>query len=127
MKPPRRNLRRKLALVCAGAGSLFVALAQPDFPYIPSPRSVTIHHERTSSAVAVRVDVDLPDPCHKVASWGEPVRTGSRFRAESGFYVSLQTVCPMIVVSLSHTYELGDLSPGDYEFVFSASGTVLKT
>lgn len=68
MKPPRRNFRRKLALVCAGAGSLFVALAQPDFPYIPSPRSVTIHHERTADAVAVWVDVELPDLCHDVSS-----------------------------------------------------------
>jgi hypothetical protein len=88
---------------------------------------VTIHHERTFSSVAIRVDVELPDPCHEVASWGEPERTGLRFRAESSFVVAQRVVCPMVLVNLSHTYELGDLSPGDYEFVFSASGTVLKT
>lgn len=46
---------------------------------------------------------------------------------ESGFFVHQWMVCPMMVVTLSHTYELGGLLPGEYEFVFSASGTVLKT
>lgn len=94
--------------------------------YIPPPGSVTISPRTNGPAVSVSVRVDLPTPCESVDSWGTALRAGSTVLVDAEFW-SQAAFCVTIVKTVYHQYNLGALPPGEYNFVFRAWGTLVKT
>ena len=75
---------------------------------------------------SVQVTLTCPNAGYRVSDWGQVVRAGNDFsvdaRVERWTGVSAQ-----MIITISHTYTLGALTPGTYSFAVKANGTVVKT
>jgi hypothetical protein len=95
-------------------------------PYIPHPNSVDIRLQTNGVTVSVVCSVDLPDTCKSVGTWGQPVLLGNTVSVDAQFW-SAPVGCLPMVMTVTNQYNLGPLPPGNYNFVFGASGTTVKT
>ncbi len=101
--------------------------AQPaSAPYIPPPVSVTISPQTQGGNVSVAVQVDLPNSCHYVGSWGQPVLAGNAAYVDTQFWAITNMMCFPVIISVSTNYYLGALPLGDYTFYFRAWGMTVK-
>lgn len=96
-------------------------------PYLPEVSSATTTHRHTAQGEFIDVVVRLPDFCHRVSSWGSAAITGQHVVAEAAFQVTHGGVCAQAVQVLQNTYDLGQLSPGRYEFSFRVHGYQIQT
>lgn len=108
-------------LACVPSG-----LAQVIQPYMPYPSSVSLNHRSRDGNEWVDVTVDLPTPCHYVGTWGLASQFGTRFQANTTFYRS-GMICAAVITPVSHSYNLGPLPGGTYQFTLAAFGQPVST
>jgi hypothetical protein len=116
-----------LAIVILGPQAVLECEAHSTAPYIPYPSSVTISPQTTGETVSVKVNVDLPDTCCYVGDWGQPMLVGNSVYVDAQFWVITDEACAEVITPVWTNYDLGMLSPGNYNFVFEAWGTLIKT
>ncbi len=100
--------------------------AQSVSPYTPPPSAVSISPQTNGGNVNVTVSVDLPDACHSVSDWGQPIMVGTNVYVDAQFWVT-NTICAQVVTTISTNYSLGTLAPGDYTFSFQVWGNRVKS
>jgi hypothetical protein len=128
-----KTTRKAVSTVVASIGIIILGLqavpecgAQPPSPYIPPPFTVTIGPQTNGGSVSVTVSVDLPDTCHYVGSWGQPVLDGNSVYVDAQFWLSY-SYCFPVITTVSTNYSFGTLPAGNYTFSFRAWGTLIKT
>src|SRR5688500_13193147 len=70
--------------------------------------------------------LSFPNAGYRVVNWGQATRTGNDFTADA----SVEKFTGQSVQAITTTaqiYDLGPLDPGNYNFIFSNSGTLVKT
>ncbi len=103
-----------------------VCQAQTRSPYNPPPYTVSISPHTNGGNVTMAVSVDLPDTCHHVGDWGQPLIVGTNVYVDAQFWVT-NIVCLPVVMTVSNNYALSELPPGDYTFSFQVWGNVVKS
>ena len=65
------------------------------------------------------------DGCFQVTSWKAPVQSGNEFSVNASIvdYDGPGTACTAVMLTLQHSYMLGQLDAGNYSFTFSACVT----
>jgi len=76
--------------------------------------------------VSLAVQVDLPDSCHYVGDWGQPMLVGNTAYVNTQFWAITNMMCFPIVITVSTNYSLGTLPPGNYNFYLLAWGMAVK-
>ncbi len=76
--------------------------------------------------MSVAVQVDLPDSCPYVGSWGQPMLLRNIAYVDTQFWVVTNIMCSMAIFPVSRDYDLGPLPPGNYTFYFRAWGMTVK-
>lgn len=109
-----------------GSHGVLECRAQPHDIYVPPAYAVTITPQTNGEIVSVAVRVDLPDTCRYVGSWGQPVIQGNTVFVDAEF-LEIVRVCHTVIVPVRTQYDLGHLSPGNYNFVFAASQIPIKS
>ncbi|RLI02093.1 hypothetical protein DRO30_03155 [Candidatus Bathyarchaeota archaeon] len=93
--------------------------------YTPNPDTVNIKVLKYNRLVKVEVSIVFPHGGFRV-DWGSLKKQGSTFYSNSKVEMwtgpSIQ-----VVTKKSYTYNLGELSPGKYWFVFLVNGEAVKT
>ena len=115
-----------LTIVVLGLQAVPECEAQSDSPYIPPPSSVAISLQTNGGTVSVTVGVDYGSTCLSVGDWGQPQRVGNIVFVDAQFWL-WSGVCLPVMMYYSTQYNLGMLAPGNYNFVFQAWGTTVKT
>jgi hypothetical protein len=115
-----------LAIVVLGLLAVPECGAQTPNPYIPPPYAVNISPQTNGATVSVAVSVDLPDTCHSVGNWSQPLLLGNSVYVDAQFW-RMPLICLPVIITVSTQYNLGTLPPGNYSFVFRAWGTTVKT
>lgn len=94
-------------------------------PFTPSAEQTTITIETDSEGVTTAtVSVEVPTSGFQ-ANWGAVANTTTLFSALPNFFAPRGNVL-QVVETLTHTYELGNLSPGNYSFVVSSGGQIIR-
>jgi hypothetical protein len=131
MRARFRSLKVANAIVLA-AGSL-VRLAAPanaqpgEVPFVPGPQLVAISNHITAGMVWVDVRIRFPDTCERLGDWGTPIQTLPTISVNSTCWYRPYGACAFVIVSTNHSYQLGYLAPGNYQFVFGACGQTVAT
>ncbi|MCX6875856.1 MAG: SUMF1/EgtB/PvdO family nonheme iron enzyme [Verrucomicrobia bacterium] len=103
----------------------------PRVSYIPYPSSVSliphIAPQTNGATVSVGVDMWLPDPSYSVGDWGQPQRSGNTVSVNAQFWRQPGGAWIQIIIPVGTQYNLGTLPPGNYNFVFRAWGSTVKT
>jgi len=74
----------------------------------------------------VYLKLTFPDAGYRVGNWGTAVRSGNDFTADA-LIERFTGVSAQAVKTTAQIYDLGPLSPGNYNFIFKNSGTTVKT
>lgn len=121
---PRRFVH--LFMVWVSMLSASICEGQSAAPYTPQAWATAIFIAPAATATSVRVEVDLPTPCHSVLSWGQPLQSGNVFYVDTRFS-STSAFCAQVITPVRNNYTLGALAPGAYQFVLLAWGTMVKS
>jgi hypothetical protein len=112
-----------LVLLFCGAGQS--AIAETWEP-VSTGFATQITVSTSGGNTSVQVTLTCPNAGYRVLDWGQIVRTGNDFsvdaRVERWTGVSAQ-----MIITISHVYGLGALTPGTYSFAFKANGVAVKT
>lgn len=114
-----------LGVIVLGLQTIPECEAQSASPYVPPPLSITISPQTNGATVSVAVDVALPDSCHSVSNWGQPLLVGDRVYVDAQF-LRWPLICFPVIITVSTNYGLGTLPPGNYYFHFLAWGVEVK-
>jgi len=74
----------------------------------------------------VYAKLTFPDAGFRIVDWGNATRSGNTFTADATVEHSNAPV-PSAISSTAQIWDLGALTPGNYQFVFKNSGTTVKT
>ncbi len=91
------------------------------------PPSASLSNHIVAGMVWVDARVWLPDTCKYVGDWATPVQTLPTITVNSKCWHRTGIPCGNVVTSTNHSYQLGYLAPGDYQFVFEAWGQAVAT
>lgn len=123
---PNGAVATALGIIVLGSQAVPDCEAQSASPYIPPPLSITISAQTQGENVSVAVQVALPDTCHYVGNWGQPMLVGNTAYVDTQFWVLTNMICFPVIITVSTNYSLGTLSPGNYNFYFLAWGVAVK-
>jgi hypothetical protein len=94
-------------------------------PWVPP--AVSISNHIVAGMVWMDVRVWLPDTCKRLGGWGTLVQTLPTITVNSTCWNATGIPCGNVVLSTNHSYQLGYLAPGNYQFVFEAWGQTVAT
>jgi hypothetical protein len=94
-------------------------------PWVPGGAALSNH--MVAGMVWVDVRLGLPDTCKRVGDWGTPVQTLPTITVNSMCWHVAGIPCGNIATHTNHSYQLGSLAPGNYQFVFQAWGQTVGT
>ena len=112
-----------LVLACV---SLFPKRAESIEEWVPAvidPSEVQLSFRNENGVSFVDVLIEFPSSGYNVSDWGTPVFFVSNITAVAEIWVWTGSVLP-VIISVSHTYDLGSLSPGEYLFIFLGGGAL---
>lgn len=100
--------------------------AEDVVPYVPDAGQVELTYWMQAQVSYVNVTIEFPDSGFAISSWGAPNITGHTIAVDAEIWDWLGLSMPGII-TMSHTYTLGDLVAGDYAFCFEAWGSSVKS
>lgn len=103
-----------------------VQVDQEWVPYIPPEENVELKHWVSNGISYVNVSITFPHLMFNVSSWGDPIMIGNSISVDSEIWQYTGPTMPVIYI-VQHTYELGTLFPGEYNFTFMAWGQTVKS
>jgi len=86
-------------------------------PYIPDPSQVRLTHWEHSGISYMNITLEFPDTGFNISSWGTPVATIDNISVDAEIWRYTGLSFP-VVTAVSHTYTLGALPCGEYDFLF---------
>ncbi|NVM56432.1 MAG: Ig-like domain-containing protein, partial [Candidatus Helarchaeota archaeon] len=95
-------------------------------PYLPFPAQVDLTTWMDNYTTYVDVAITFSTGGYNVSSWGEITNHGYGFSANSEIWQWTGGVT-LAFMTISHTYELGYLESGYYNFTFKAWGNYIKS
>lgn len=94
-------------------------------PYLPPSDAVDIEIGRTDGKHNAEVTITFRDAGYRVKDWGSLQKSGNVFSANA--IVERWTgPAAQVITELSYTYQLGQLSAGDYNFKFYSNGSFVE-
>jgi hypothetical protein len=96
-------------------------------PWVPNSQVAAITAHCATGLVWVNVEVTLGDTCYRVGDWGSVVQTLPTITANSACWYNPLGPCAYVVTRTNHSYQLGYLAPGNYQFVFQSWGQPVAT
>ncbi len=94
-------------------------------PWVPHGASISTH--TVAGMARADVSLGLPDTCKRLGSWGTPVQTLPTITVGSMYWNTTGIPCGNVATVTNHSYQLGYLAPGNYQFVFQAWGQTVAT
>lgn len=95
-------------------------------PYVPDSSQVEIDYWKEKGISCIDVSIELPSSGYNVSDWGTPSIVGNIISVNAEIW-DWTGVDSQVITTKSHTYNLGNLSPGKYFFTFKAWGFLVKT
>lgn len=90
-------------------------------PYIPDPSQVGLIYWEHSGIPYMNITLEFPDTGFNISSWGTPVATMDNVFVDAEIWRYTGLSFP-VVTAVSHTYTLGALPCGEYNFLFKVWG-----
>jgi hypothetical protein len=95
-------------------------------PYIPSADIVELNYWRQGGVSYVNVSITFPSSGFNVSDWGTPTFGGNSVWVNAKIWMWTGATCP-IIITVKHTYNLGVLPPGGYNFTFKVWDSKVKS
>jgi uncharacterized repeat protein (TIGR01451 family) len=99
----------------------YVDCFKPWKPYIPTPDETAIQIQDNKAIVNLTLSGDL----YRAETWGETVREGTNLSANAT--IQHKGIPVLLLMELSHVYDLGELEVGKYIFIFKSYGEIVKS
>ncbi|GEM_PF-2918760 len=93
--------------------------------YVPGPEEVNLKVINVRGRINAWLTINFPDSGFAVLDWGIPERTASGFVVNAQIIRWIGITLP-VISPWRHRYNLGFLSPGEYEFEFRTWGEPVK-
>jgi len=124
-----RSLKVGNAMALAAASLLWSpAAGNAQLQLVPwVPPAVSISNHIVAGMVWADVSLGLPDTCKHLGSWGTPVQTLPTITVNSMCWNMTGIPCGNMATLTNHSYQLGYLAPGNYQFVFQTWGQTVRT
>ena len=124
-----RSLRVGRGMALAAAGLVWwPAAGNAQLQWVPwVPSGVSISNHIVAGVVWVDVRLGLPDTCKHMGEWGTPLQTLPTITVNSTCWNITGIPCGNIATLTNHSYQLGYLAPGNYQFVFQTWGQPVTT
>jgi hypothetical protein len=103
-----------------------VQIEQEWVPYIPAEENVELRHWVANGVSHVNVSITFPHTEFNVSDWGTPIMVGNSISVDAQIWEWTGPTMPVVTIK-QHTYELGFLSPGEYNFTFMVWGQIIKS
>ena len=94
------------------------------YKYIPNVSNVSFSSWQEENLAYVRMAIELPNPGFNI-TWGTPKFDGNTISVNSEIR-RLSGVFPAMIIRVANTCSLGDLSTGQYYFVFKAWDSIVR-
>ncbi len=94
-------------------------------PYTPDSSQVGLICWEQSGVSYINITIEFPDTGFHISSWGTPNTTGNNISVDAGIWRWTGLSFP-VITTVSHTYNLGDLLYGEYNFFFETWGSPLR-
>jgi len=85
--------------------------------FVPWPDQVTLEYRKDGGISYIDTSIELTTSGYNVSTWGIPVSTGNNISVDAEIWRWTGVVIP-VVITLSHTYNIGSLRSGQYTFTF---------
>ncbi len=95
-------------------------------PWVPLAETVELIHWRDAGASYVDVSIEFPSSGFSVEDWGVPIIVGSSVSADARIWRWTGVDLP-VIITVRHTYSLGDLPNGKYGFTFWVWGFAVQS
>lgn len=95
-------------------------------PYIPDAKYVELCYWEQNGVSYVKVLITLSCAGFNVSDWGSPIFEGNKIFVDSEIWMWTGDSA-QVIITLSNTYNLGHLHPGEYSFTFKVWGISVKT
>jgi len=103
-----------------------VQIDQEWIPYIPPEENVELNHLVANGVSYVNVSITFPHPEFNISDWGTPIMVGNSISVDAQIWEWTGPTMPVTTIK-KHTYELGFLHPGKYNFTFMVWGQTIKS
>lgn len=127
MSQPRAS-RWLLTLFCFSL--LLLAVSKEAGAQTSEPTATGFYTEikvwTSGSNTFAEVRLTFPDTGYSVSDWGQVTRTGNNFTVDAKVE-RYNGGAGQMIVTKEHTYDLGALPPGTYNFTFKSYGTPVKS
>jgi len=94
-------------------------------PYIPDSSQVGLIYWRQSGISYINITIEFPNTGFHISSSGTPNTTGNNISVDAEIWRYTGLSFP-VITTVSHTYNLGDLPCGQYDFLFEVWGSSVK-
>jgi hypothetical protein len=94
-------------------------------PYTPHTDQVDLDYWTKNDTSYMNITVEFPSSGYNVSDWGTPNIVGDSISVNATIWDWTGIDMPLVTTK-SHTYSLGNLSVGEYSFIFKAWGSRVK-
>ena len=95
-------------------------------PYVPSPEQVDLEFWIEDQVAYVKVSITFYDAEYNISNWGDVVKDGHEIWADSEIW-DWTGPAALVITTLCHTYNLGELKHGTYTFTSKAWSLPVKS
>jgi len=92
---------------------------------VPNPNQVELNHRKENHTSYIDISIESPSSGFNVSDWGTPVTIGNNISVNAKIW-RWTGADPPVVITISHTYNLGNLPAGEYLFTFKVWGFSIK-
>lgn len=114
-----------MALLVAILSIEVEAQSEEFVPYVPDSSQVGLIYWRQSGISYINVTIEFPNTGFHISSSGTPNTTGNNISVDAEIWRYTGLSFP-VITTVSHTYNLGDLPCGQYDFLFEVWGSSVK-
>lgn len=95
----------------------FESYAEEWVPFIPNSSEVELKHWQENEISYINVTIEFRSTGFNVSDWGTPNFSGNVITVDAKIWMWTGASC-LIIVKMTHTYVLGNLTSGEYTFIF---------
>jgi hypothetical protein len=123
-----RKVSIALAVLLLAATSLSFVTCQIEewVPYVPQAQYVQLYYWMRNGISYMNVSITFASSGYNVSDWGIPVQDGTNISVDAEIWQWTGVSLPVVTIE-EHSYNLGVLHPGEYNFTFMAWGYPVKS
>jgi len=94
-------------------------------PFVPNPDMVQLQYLERDGTSYINVSITFHSDGFNVSDWGDPIFDGNKISVDAKIWKWTGVTLP-VIITRKHSYNLGFLSPGEYNLIFKAWGVSVK-